>query len=131
MNGLEDIKILLADDDNLSCDIAKLYLKKIGIKSENIVIVNDGSAAIDVSKKQLFDLILMDIRMPGKSGIDATKEIRAHYNGNSPKIVAYSGDVFAANNIVNRELFDAFIIKPINKEIFQNPIFEVLEYNTL
>jgi len=123
---LEETKVLVVDDDNISCNIAKLYLERTWVKSENIVIAHDWNTAVDLAKKQLFDVILMDIRMPWKTWIDATKEIRTHYNWDSPKIIAYTADVFAANDIANKELFDAFIVKPINKENFQKPIFEAL-----
>lgn len=126
MKWLEETKVLIVDNDNLSCDVAKIHLEKAWVKRKNIIIAHDWNTAVDLAKKQLFDLILMDIRMPWKTWIDATKEIRSHYNWNSPKIVAYTADVFAANDIANKELFDAFIVKPINREIFQKPIFEAL-----
>ncbi len=122
MNWVENIKILLADDDDVSCNIAKIFLVKNWIKSENIVTVHNWNQAVNVAKEQLFDLILMDIKMPWKTWIDATKEIRNHHNWNSPKIVAYSADLITYYDIINRELFDAFIIKPVNKESFQDSI---------
>ncbi len=71
--NIENLKILIADDDEASV----LLLTKLfdNYKSE-ITHVNNGNDAVESCKKKDFDLVLMDIKMPGLNGYEATGEIR-------------------------------------------------------
>lgn len=79
-NNLKSIKglnILLAEDNTLNAEIAQMLLNDEGVK---VTVVQNGQEAIDAfanNKPGTFDMILMDIMMPIKDGITATKEIRA------------------------------------------------------
>jgi len=68
------IKILLAEDYKHSQIIVTRLLKKNGF--ENIVVVENGEAALEMSKKENFSLILMDMQMPIMNGFEATEKIR-------------------------------------------------------
>lgn len=72
-----DLKhILIVDDDRLVLkSIAKL-LKSSGYDSES---ARNGEEALEKVKQSSFDLIIMDIRMPGMDGIDAIEKIRNFY----------------------------------------------------
>lgn len=125
MNWLEDKKILIADDDEYSWEIARIFLESLWIKKENIFVVENWNKAIELTKKEIFDLILMDISMPGLDWIETSKKIKAKYNGNSPKIIAYT-----ANQYLKRdngiEIMDDIMIKPIEIETFKKQILDVL-----
>ncbi len=71
----EKIKVLIVDDQQLVRDGIKALLE---IKDDfNIVgTASDGQQALDILQKIPVDVILMDIRMPGLGGIDATYQIR-------------------------------------------------------
>lgn len=66
-------KILLIDDDLLVRKSVEKLLKKEGYE---VVSVESAYLAVEAIKTTAFDLIISDIRMPGKNGIDAVKEIR-------------------------------------------------------
>ncbi len=68
------IKILLAEDYKHSQIIVTRLLKKNGF--ENIVVVENGEEALNMAKKEKFDLILMDMQMPIMNGFEATESIR-------------------------------------------------------
>ena len=68
------VKILLAEDYKHSQIIVTRLLKKNGF--ENIVVVENGEAALDIAKKEKFNLILMDMQMPIMNGFEATEKIR-------------------------------------------------------
>jgi len=70
---LRDKNILLADDEEVNLILTSKYLKKYQAKVDE---VKDGEDALDMIKKNKYDLILMDIEMPGVDGITATKKIR-------------------------------------------------------
>jgi len=81
------IKILVAeDDDDLRESIAKLFQ----IFGFHVVTAKDGVQALELAKSSLPDLVLTDIRMPNKSGVDLISQLRA-LNHDTPKIFAISG----------------------------------------
>ena len=69
-------KLLIADDD-----IAHRTMLRILLDWQyDIFEADDGSTAIELAAQRDFDLILMDIRMPGISGIEALDRIRAYFS---------------------------------------------------
>lgn len=72
------MKILIVDDDPLVCQSLQLLLSR----EEDMEVVgtaNDGLEAITCCEQALPDLILMDIRMPGMDGIQATRHIKQNW----------------------------------------------------
>jgi two-component system sensor histidine kinase/response regulator len=65
--------VLVAEDNVVSQQVAKRYLEAIGC---SVIVVENGTAAVDACLKQDFGLVLMDLQMPGMDGIQATVEIR-------------------------------------------------------
>src|SRR6195256_4206766 len=66
-------KVLIAEDNVVSQQAAKRFLEAIGC---NVIVVEDGNAAVDACARQEFGLVLMDLRMPKMDGLQATQEIR-------------------------------------------------------
>ncbi|WP_432479544.1 response regulator transcription factor [Nocardioides sp. GXQ0305] len=67
-------RILVADDD---VDIRELVEFKLSTMGHDIVAVGDGAAAIDACMADKPDLAVLDVMMPGVSGLDAIRAIRA------------------------------------------------------
>jgi DNA-binding response OmpR family regulator len=67
-------RILVADDD---VDIRELVEFKLSTMGHEVVAVGDGAAAIDVCMAEKPDLAVLDVMMPGVSGLDAIRAIRA------------------------------------------------------
>ncbi|MFI2743899.1 response regulator [Zhouia sp. PK063] len=73
----KNLHILLVEDNKINQVITKKMLAKKDITCD---IANDGYEAIEHAKKNKYDAILMDIHMPGISGLKATQEIRKFNN---------------------------------------------------
>ena len=67
-------RILVADDD---VDIRELVEFKLSTMGHDITAVGDGAAAIDACREKKPDLAVLDVMMPGVSGLDAIREIRS------------------------------------------------------
>ncbi|MEC3905468.1 ATP-binding protein [Tamlana sp. 2201CG12-4] len=71
---LTKVKILVVEDNKINQMITKKILTKMELKCD---IVDNGEDAVDMIKANDYNIILMDIHMPGISGIEATKIVRS------------------------------------------------------
>lgn len=117
------LKVLLAEDNEVNQLLAKGILSYWGLESKVAV---TGFEVMDLLKKEDFDLVLMDIQMPDKSGIEAANEIR-----NLPDIKKKNIPIIAltANALKGEEKkyiaagMDDFLTKPFK----ENDLYEVME----
>ena len=70
---LSTIKILVVEDNKINQMITKKILNKMSLSCD---IVDNGEDAVERVKQNRYDVVLMDIHMPGISGLEATKIIR-------------------------------------------------------
>ena len=83
--------ILIADDRETNRDILEQMLDDMGFTT---VLADDGDVAIEVLRKQHFDMVLMDVRMPRMNGIDAVTIIRGDDSIKEVKVIAVTASVF-------------------------------------
>jgi CheY-like chemotaxis protein len=79
--------ILLVDDFDDTRLMMKIWLSKNGYR---VVEAETGEEAIDIAQRELPDLIIMDVMMPGMNGLDATQRIREYQALSRTPIVAVS-----------------------------------------
>ena len=65
-------KILIVEDEKTLC---LLYEEELAKEGYAVTTANDADTALEILKKKKFDLIITDIRMPGKNGIDLITKI--------------------------------------------------------
>lgn len=70
----ENRKILIVEDDADISMIEEAYLESAGFDTK---IIEDGALVIEALEKEKYDLILLDLMLPGKSGYDICREIRS------------------------------------------------------
>ncbi len=111
-------KILIVDDEKDIASSVKLLVDKLGYESKT---VNDGESALEILKKEKFDLVLLDILMPEMSGREVLEKIRT-----VPKIknqkVAFLSVVFLGQ-IGSKQLKK---LKPV--AYFQKPIIDIFDF---
>jgi two-component system, OmpR family, aerobic respiration control sensor histidine kinase ArcB len=81
-------KVLVVEDNFVAAMMVKQLLSKLNCSVE---IAETGNAALDKTLQKVYDLILMDIGLPDKSGIEVVAEIKARPNWQNIPIVALTG----------------------------------------
>ncbi len=109
------LKILLAEDNPVNAMVSRELFKRRGHEVREVV---SGEAAIEAALEETFDLILMDIHMPGLDGIEATKRIRRNEFMARKKrtpIVALTADALETGRQACQDVgMDGFLSKPID-----------------
>ena len=118
------VRILVVDDDSSHRTTLATLLADWKYA---VTTVPDGESAIEACKEQPFDLVLMDVRMTGISGIEALKEIKA-YNPAIPVIImtAYS-DVGNAVEALKSGAYD-YLTKPLDFDEVKLTLERALEH---
>jgi two-component system sensor histidine kinase EvgS len=119
-NSLQDFKkwknktILIAEDEDSNYKYLELVLSNKGIKPLR---AENGLEAIEICQRNKnIDLILMDIKMPGMNGLEATKRIK-QFNPNIPIIIQTAYAMQNDEKVSSAAGCDDYISKPIKKEI--------------
>ena len=103
------MKILVVDDEKLLVKGVKFNLENEGYE---VVPAYDGASAVELARKENFDLIVMDVMMPGLSGGDACMQIREFSDVPIIMLTARSED---ADKLIGFESgADDYITKPFN-----------------
>ncbi len=107
-----NLRVLVVEDTEFNWKVANLLLKRLGIEAQW---ASNGFKAIDLLKEQDFDLILMDMEMPGIDGAETTRRIRALApDGHGPQVIALTAYSMEENDDYSRAAnVDGVLIKPI------------------
>ncbi|MGM0441276.1 MAG: response regulator [Elusimicrobiota bacterium] len=106
-------KILLVDDNPSIRRIGKFMLEK----NYEVISSSDGQDGVDTAKKELPDLILMDVQMPEMNGIEATKAIKAHPETKNIPVIIVSGQGKETEVMEGMQAgVEDYVVKPFDAE---------------
>ncbi len=114
-------KVMIIEDNQLNQKIADMIVKQLG---HDTIQVFEGKRAVEITRQEKPDLIILDIKLPDGSGIDICKEIKANPElKHIPVIVvtALSSDD-DKKNIVAESGCDNYIAKPFFPDLFAQTI---------
>jgi|GEM_PF-2629748 len=107
-----DARVLLVEDNEVNQAVASELLHELGI---DVVIANNGAEAVEMVRKEPFDLVFMDCQMPVLDGYQATAQIR-HLEGNArhTTIVALTAHAMGGDREVALAAgMDDYLVKPV------------------
>jgi len=107
-------KILIVDDELDILEVLAFRLKKAGYEISTAV---DGQKALDRIKKEVPDLLLLDLRLPGMDGYEVCKHLKATDKWkNIPIIMITASSIMKVEKAVRKFNVEGFLIKPFNYE---------------
>lgn len=121
-------KILVVDDEQYLCQLLKDELLSTGLF--DVDIANDGAQAMNKIQGRIYDLVLLDIKMPRISGIEVLKFIKERSPDTEVIMITAYGDIKLAVETVKLGAFD-FITKPYNFDELLVSIQNALEKRRL
>jgi PAS domain S-box-containing protein len=108
------VKALVCDDVKENREVLEKFLTSVGVE---ILIAENGEEAIEMVRNNSFDILLMDIQMPGMSGIEATKQIIKEFGADHIKIILHSASVLRHEQEEYKKIgCHGFILKPFRKQ---------------
>ena len=106
------MKILVAEDNPVNQMVTQSFLRAIGYESD---LAADGLEAVSLLKASDYDIVFMDIEMPGLGGCEASKRIRERKCA-QPHIIAMSAhDESEILSRLSESGMDDYIAKPVSK----------------
>ncbi len=120
---MEEVKIILAEDNEMLRKSLSFFLDQKGFKVTQFA---NGQEALNTIKEINYDLILLDINIPGISGMEITQFVRSEMYLDTPIII------FTSSNVEQTEIdcfdigADEFIAKPISPLVLISRINNLL-----
>ncbi len=112
---LHELCVLVIDDDPIACEHAQLVLGQVGVNCEKALSGAEGlqMAKLRHARREPYNLILVDWRMPDMDGIETTRQIRAAVGNETPVIIltSYNWDEIADE--AKAAGVDTFVAKPL------------------
>jgi len=122
MAPLDGKRILVVED---TAENMRLFRAVLKLEGAHILEAGDGAAGVAEAQRELPDLILMDIQMPGMDGLTATRLLKSTAATASIPVIAVTASVMAADlGKIQEAGCDGYISKPIDPDTFAQQVAE-------
>jgi len=107
-------KILVVEDNAVNRRLVRLFLRKLGHEADEAA---DGFAGVAMAEHTRYDVIFMDLEMPGMDGYEATQKIRQIYGDKAPYIVALTAHAMPEYRERSFQAgMQAYLSKPVKRD---------------
>jgi len=118
------MKVLLADDDRV---LTHLLSTRLRAKGAETVVAHDAMQALMSAMRSPPDVIVLDIQMPGGTGIEALRKLKQSVRTSTIPVVVLSGSVDAdASQAVKALGAIEFLLKPVDPEVLYQTLCAIL-----
>ena len=110
-----ELCVLVIDDDPIACEHAQLVLGQVGVNCEKALTGSEGlqMAIVRHARREPYNLILVDWRMPDMDGLETTRQIRAAVGDETPVIILTSYNWEDIEHEAKAAGVDTFVAKPL------------------
>lgn len=127
----KDMRVLVVDDEEVAAEHARIVLDEAGIKADTALSGQDAMHMLEVQhlKKEPYNLVLLDWRMPEMDGLEATKTIRKLERPDSKTVPIIAMTANAFDEDVQRSLqagMNAHLSKPVEPERLYRTLEELI-----
>jgi len=119
-----NVKLLVVDDEKDVCEYTALHLKR---KGYTVLVANEPDEALSLIKKENPDIMLLDINLPGMSGIDLLRVVR-QFNA-TVKVIMISGYPMDFQNDLQFKGLDIleFMHKPVPLSVLDSMLEKITD----
>jgi two-component system cell cycle response regulator DivK len=115
---------MIVEDNELNMKLFNDLLEAFGYRT---VKTRDGGSAVDLIRKHAPDLIIMDIQLPERSGLDITRELKADAELKSIPVIAVTAFAMRGDEQrIRASGADAYLSKPISVSAFLDTVRQYL-----
>ncbi|MEP3431439.1 MAG: response regulator [Roseibium sp.] len=112
--------VLIVDDNDTNCRLLAALLESFGISSD---VASSGEQAIGLVQNSTYDAVLLDLHMPGMSGVDVAETLRSCHSYSELPLIAVTA---ALESITDEHLKDAGFQEVLTKPLSPTALFEAL-----
>lgn len=122
-NNIPPLTVLIVDDEADIRELLGIFISELGY---SVISAVNGENALEVMRSKLPDIVLTDIKMPGKDGIAVLKDVKAEFPETEVIMLSGHGDMHLAIQSLKHDAAD-FITKPIDEELLEIALRKVSE----
>ena len=123
----DKIKILWADDE---IDLLKPHILFLEQKGYELITVNNGNAAVAKTISEKPDLVFLDENMPGISGLETLRQIKAVQSDVKVVMITKSEEEYIMDDAIGSQIAD-YLIKPVNPNQILHSIKKIMDKSRL
>ena len=119
------MKILIVDDEKIILEKLKMYISQIFTEKENIFTSDNAAKALEIISSQQPDIILTDIRMPGKDGLYISSFVHNNFQDKIVILITGFSDFKYAQTAIKNHVFD-YILKPVDENVLKESVLKAI-----
>lgn len=105
---MDRVKVLIVDDEQ---DFRQLFIKRFSLRNLEVDGAGSGREALDALGRKAYDVVVLDVRMPGMDGIETLKEIKKRHPRVEVIMLTGHGSVKSGIEGMSHGAFD-YVLKP-------------------